>query len=357
MLLKYIQKLSIQACIALFVIVFCSFIGFLFHSHILDSSYQVDKYVINTKNEANYQVFLNSNEFIDSPYLGMGQSYVSSMINYISISFSNNVNYQQLDFLNYNYTIYARLSASYKEDSGKTTEIWNKTYPLKIQENILSESSSFKIQEQLDIPYQYYETVVSNFRQNYQLNVDAKLDVIMDINYLYNTSESKNVKLKVTIPMNQDVFQIDTQCNANKSFSEKETISNMTMNSSLAVFVLGLLGIIDCLLFVIIVLKVLAIPTMSSYEKQKKKIKKEYGTVIVDVDNKIDFSKFIIFEIKTIEELIDLEEEIRIPILFYEKENLGVCYFVIIKDKYMYRYTLEDLERKKKNEKKKSKKN
>ena len=76
----------------------------------------------------------------------------------------------------------------------------------------------------------------------------------------------------------------------------------------------------------------------------KQKIKKDYGSIIVDVDNAIDFSNFTIFEIKTIEELVDLEEELRIPILFYEKKKARICYFVIIKDHYMYRFTLRDME-------------
>ena len=76
----------------------------------------------------------------------------------------------------------------------------------------------------------------------------------------------------------------------------------------------------------------------------KNKIKKDYGSIIIDVDNHINFSKFTIFDIKTIEELVDLEEEVRIPILFYEKKKNKVCYFVIIKDNYMYRFTLEDLD-------------
>ena len=76
----------------------------------------------------------------------------------------------------------------------------------------------------------------------------------------------------------------------------------------------------------------------------KNKIKKDYSSIIIEVDNHIDFSNFTIFEIKTIEELVDLEEEVRMPILFYEKKKAGICYFVVIKDNYMYRFTLEDLE-------------
>ena len=40
--------------------------------------------------------------------------------------------------------------------------------------------------------------------------------------------------------------------------------------------------------------------------------------------------------------MVDLEEELRIPILFYENPKERVSYFVIIKDHYMYRFTLRN---------------
>ena len=355
--MQFVRKLSLEFLIAVFVIILCSLLGFLFQSHILNSSYQNQKYRIDTTNSVDYQVFLNDNDFIDSPYLGKDQSYVSSMINFISISFSQNVELQKIDSFNYSYTIYARLSTFYKDDTGSDTEVWNKIYPLKIQNNLSANSSSFVIHEQVNLSYQDYQAIVSSFKQNYQLNVDAKLDVIMDINYIYDQYSSKNTKLTLTVPMNQDVFEITSDYDKSISFSETETISIMTMSPSLVLLILILLGMITLLLLLVIIFKVLSVPSKSNYERLKTKIKKDYGSIIVDVDNKIDFSKFTIFEIKTIEELVDLEEEIRIPILFYEKEKLGVCYFVIIKDKYMYRYTLEDLEREKHNEKKKKQEN
>jgi hypothetical protein len=39
--------------------------------------------------------------------------------------------------------------------------------------------------------------------------------------------------------------------------------------------------------------------------------------------------------------MIDLEEELRIPILHYEKEKNIESYFFIIKDKQIYRYVLK----------------
>ena len=245
---------------------------------------------------------------------------------------------------NYDYTIYAKLSASYKESNGVETEIWDKMYPLKWQEQSKTKQGKLSINEQISVPYQDYQNIVNDFRQSFGLNVDAKLDIIMEIHQVYGENDSKTSKSLLSVPMNQDVVQITTEYDKNDTFVKQENVSNLRMNSTITIILLILLGVGFGFLIFAIILKLLPSHSKSKYEMMKNKIKKDYGSIIIDVDNHINFSKFTIFDIKTIEELVDLEEEVRIPILFYEKKKNKVCYFVIIKDNYMYRFTLEDLD-------------
>lgn len=348
---KKIKKtFSLECLIALAVIVACSFFGLLFSSNILNPTSTKQKYSVDIKNNVTYQVYLKNNGFIDDDFLGMNQSYISSMVDSIGITFYQGQKLNSIENFNYSYKVYGRLSASYKDSDGELTEVWDKVYPL-AGTNTVNAHRDTVISEYVKIPYQDYLAIVTSFKNSFGLAVDAKLDVIMEVTNNY-MGTNKTTKMLTSIPMNEDVFQIKTHFDRKQRVQENETVSNMNINYNLVVVILLLLGGVETLLIVIILNKLLAFRVINHYEREKFKIKKDYGSIIVDVNNAIDFSKFTIFEIKTIEELVDLEEEIRIPILFYEEENLGVCYFVVIKDKYMYRFTLEDLEKKKKHEKK-----
>jgi len=343
-MIRYIaKKFSLKQFSILAIIVFFVFLIVLFSSNILNPTDVRTEYSVVNTNDVNYQVYLRDNNFINQSYLGMDQSYITSLVDYINISFKQNVRLQPFVDTFYDYTVYARLSATYQNEDGVVTDIWNQVYPLKVQ-NRTQANNNFTIDEQVTIPLQDYQNVVTSFQDSFRLNIDAKLEVVLEAHYLYDNTNIKNSQLTVTIPMNQDVFQISADYEKEDTFAQEETISNMKMNSSIVVFILVLIGILEACLLFIIFIKLVPIHSRNIYEKKKARIKKDYSTIIVDVNNPIDFSKFTIFEIKTIEELVDLEEEVRIPILSYEKKKERVCYFVIIKDKYMYRYTLEDLE-------------
>ena len=338
------RKFSLQTLVVLVAIILCCFFAILFFSNILVPTKTRVDYTVSQKNNINYYVSLFDNSFMDEKLLGMNQSYISSMIQSINITFSHDSSIDTNQSFDYDYTIYARLSASYKESNGVETEIWDKMYPLKWQEQVKANQGKISINEQISIPYQDYKNIINDFKQSLGINVDAKLDVIMKMHQVYGDTDSKTSKSILSVPMDQDVVQITTEYDKNDSFVKQENVSNLRMNSTVTIILLILLGAGFGVLIFAIVLKLLPSHSKSKYEMMKNKIKKEYSSIIIDVDNHIDFSNFTIFDIKTIEELVDLEEEVRMPILFYEKKKAGVCYFVVIKDNYMYRFTLEDLE-------------
>ena len=338
------KKFSLRILVISAFFIACCFFGLLFFSNILKPTVTHVDYTVTQNNHISYYVSLIDNSFIDEKILGMNQSYIASMIQSINITFSHEASIDTRQSFDYDYTIYAKLSASYKESNGTNTEIWDKMYPLKWQNQFKAKQGTLSVNEQISIPYQDYQNIINEFKQNFGLNVDAKLDIIMEMHQVYGEDDNKTSKLLLSVPMDQDVVQISTEYDKDSVYVKDEQVSNIKMNSSLVIFLLIILGCFFCFLILLIILKILPKYSKSKYEMMKNKIKKDYSSIIIEVDNHIDFSNFTIFEIKTIEELVDLEEEVRMPILFYEKKKAGICYFVVIKDNYMYRFTLEDLE-------------
>lgn len=342
MIKALIKKISVVYFIVSAGAIMMLFLFVLLSSHILNPTVTKKVPTATYRNNINYQVFLNNNNFITDFSLGMGNAYIASMVNSIAVNFKQLVDFDFDSTVNYNYMIYAKLSAIYHNADGSNSEIWSKLYPLKQVNTQEKAGKKLILQEQVIIPYAQYQNDLLAFRNTYRLKVDASVDVIMDINYDYPSHGKKNSQLKLSIPLDQEVFKISTDYKRNYSDFSKLEVCNMSVSKSLVIFVLVILGILEVVIVILLVMKVLQLYSITEYERIKHKIKKDYGSIIVDIDNAIDFKGFTIFDIKSIGELVDLEEELRIPILFYEKEKAKISYFVIIKDHYMYRFTLKD---------------
>lgn len=344
MMKQIAKKLSFSKLVILAIFFLSAFLLILFSSHILNPTITKKVSSSTYTNNVNYQVYLLNNNFISQSSLGMDEAYIASMVNYVTVNFRQSSSFRKRSTFRYNYNIYARLSATYQTEDGKDSEIWSQTFPLKTQDIQSVTEKAFSIQDQVVIPYWDYQNIVDNFKNTYHLKVDVSLDVIMDVEYRFDNDTTKTSTMKLSIPMNQEVFQIATNYEKEEQVSNTEEFSNMTMPIGIAIVLLVLFGAVSIVVCFFLFIKLLQLYSNTEYERIKNKIKKDYGSIIVDVDNAIDFSGFTIFEIKTMAELVDLEEELRIPILFYEKKKAGICYFVIIKDHYMYRFTLRDLE-------------
>lgn len=336
------KKIPVVYCVLGTIVVLVLFLFVLFSSHILNPTTTKKEKIAVYDNDVDYQVYLANNDFITNSFLGMNQSYISSMVDSVVVNYKQMANFSSTSSVDYDYTIYAKLSAVYHDEEDGDSVVWSKVYPLKQIDTQKKVGESLLLQEQVVVPYVQYLNDLNYFKSTYHLKVDTTLDVLMDINYQYSKNKNKNSQLKVSLPLGEDVFKITTNYKKNEVVTSTKTISNMILPTGLISLLLLVLGGVEVCLIGILSVKVLQLYSSTEYERIKHKIKKDYGSIIVDIDNTIQFDDFTIFEIKSIGEMVDLEEELRIPILFYEKKKAKISYFVIIKDHYMYRYTLRD---------------
>jgi hypothetical protein len=77
------------------------------------------------------------------------------------------------------------------------------------------------------------------------------------------------------------------------------------------------------------------------YTKTLNKILKDYNDIIVEVSSEANFKKLEILDIKKFEDMVDIEEELKSPILLYEIEKNKKSLFVVVHNNYAYRYILD----------------
>ena len=67
---------------------------------------------------------------------------------------------------------------------------------------------------------------------------------------------------------------------------------------------------------------------------------KTYSEIIVEVDSPHSFDGLEVIDVKNFDDMVDIEEEVKSPILHYEIQKGVQSMFTIIKDGYVYRYML-----------------
>lgn len=304
-------------------------------------------YAYNIRQNIDYKVYLYDNSFIDSEYIEKDELYMADLIENIGISFHYNYSGSKVVPVTYEYDIKGTINASYQKDESNDNNIWKKEYTLlNTQTGQISDVNNININEKLDFDYGYYDDIVSNFRKELKLPIDATFDIIMTINMfgqddlLGKLVDTQVMKLR--IPLNSVVFKIDDSYEPiiNKNImSQDEIQQSVNIKRIICGILVGIVGIV---LFIGLFDKIFNLKSKNPYECKLNKILKEYGDVIVEIINQTNINDLNVVEVKGIDEMIDLEEELRIPIMFYEINEGYLGEFTLIHGNIIYKYILDN---------------
>ena len=77
-------------------------------------------------NSINYKVYLNQNNYFNTPYLEENRTYIANLINYLDIDFHYNLKLSEKLNGNYKYSIIAKVKAN--KANGEKGNYWTKDY-------------------------------------------------------------------------------------------------------------------------------------------------------------------------------------------------------------------------------------
>ena len=291
-----------------------------------------------------YSVNLIDNNYTDSKVMGMNKLYITKLINNITAKFNYQYSGGEEADLTYTYSVSANIIGEYQTtDELENNEVWNKSYVLVPAETkTLNNELGFSLSKDLVIDFNQYNAIVENFYKEINVPMEAYLSVVFKVNVrgepvsgVGTINEESSFEMK--IPLNEQAFQITTKAKTNevqnisKVTTATKTINNLKLIISIAAFVITALAFYKYW-------KPSFTKNESTFDRQVNRILKEYGDIIVEINTLMDISNMTIVEVKSFNELIDLEAEVRIPILYYGNENEG--WFMIIQGKQLYRFIL-----------------
>ena len=300
----------------------------------------------NEKGDINYKVYLKDNDYYDEPFLDKGMQYIASLINTINVDFKYEISSSDELSYKYKYKIIGNLVITEKNNPSK---VLYKNTEILLEETAKEiTDSSFVINEDLDINYDKYNEYVVAFQKDYSLSVDSNLvltlavETVGENNILVNNF-NKNSNLIVSVPLSEHTISITTDLNSlNGSGIIRST--EIVKIDNVMLFVLSIsLGLIGLIILISIVYLYLSKNNNNNlYEKEIKNILKNYDRLIVsskvlDIDENKFQNKV---RVTSIEELIDVYETTKQPIIYYEVIPNEKSYFIIINDDTLYKLTI-----------------
>ena len=297
----------------------------------------------------NYKVNLFDNSFINEQTVQANEMYISELVKNIDLNFSYDYSATKGADLKYKYKAIGIIDGTYQSSSmsDENGSVWNKEYVLLEEQEKNIDKSSFYINQKILLDFPTYKKEVEAFKKNFAMMLTTKMKVqfIVNVTGTINEKEINDEEIiTLTFPLGVQAFSITEEY-------EKTINKNINIASSEKLFFLAKpqfivpLFIVGLALLIIFFKKIFNIQEKNEYTKQLEKIMKTYNDIIVEIVSPVNIDDYEIIEVKGIDEMVDLEEELRIPINFYEHIPNYYGEFTLIHNNIVYRYIIEEKNR------------
>jgi len=297
-----------------------------------------------------YKVYLKENKFYETEYLEKDKIYIASLIDKITIDYNYYFNIDKKTNLNYNYQVIAKLSIN---DATTNATYFEKEYNLfNIKEEQMINETNYNIKKQVVIDYDYYNSLANNFKATYGIETTSKLNVYLKINN--KNAENSNIKIDsnslmlITIPLSEKAINIKMDYNEIDTSSYLLEDKSISLNNIMYI----LISITSLIITLIVSIKLIRLLSLlknkkSTYDKYVSKIINEYDRLIVENFTGPDLTKNNIIKIKDFIELLDVRDNLKLPIMYYTVSKHQKCYFYIKHNEDIYLMTIKasDLEK------------
>lgn len=293
-----------------------------------------------------YKVCLKENNFYSQNCLDKNMSYVSSLIKNVGLTFNYDLNTSEQLNVKTEYEVTAKLVISNAENTSKYFE---QKYILqdKTSEGISQINNEYKISKNIDIDYDYYNTIASTFKSQYGVETNSYIEVSFQV--FHANKENEDIRVPspspviLNIPLSQKSININmTASGVNKQETQNIESSIFTLNNIICLFI-GIIALIICLISSLKIAKMLTLikEKKNNYDKFIEKILREYDRLIVETSTLPKFNNYFLTKVNSFGELIDVRDNLRLPIMYYEVAKHQKCHLYIIDNKNLYLLTVK----------------
>ena len=300
------------------------------------------------KSNLDYKVYLLKNDFYDQPYLGKDMLYVASLIDKIHLDFKYRFEMQDKETLDFTYKIVGKLSITNNEG---TKAYFEKTYTLLDSKKVSMKNESIKeINDEIDVDYPHYNSLANNFKNAYGIDTESNLTIYMVIDKKSN--EESNFTLDSSSMLNVKIPLSERSVNIELDYKDISNTSNIIKDKKIEIsnIILLVLSVILILLSIVYALKIVRKinkmkPKKSNYDKIVSKYLKEYDRLIAESSTLLSFEGKEIIRVSKFTELLDIHDNVQLPIMYYEITKHELSYFYISHSNTIYLFEVHNEEK------------
>lgn len=293
--------------------------------------------------QANYEMKIKENRFIEEETLPMGQTYVTELLDSMDLNILYKYEASKDANVEYTYDITATIGASYT-DNGKEYKVWNKKYTLLEQKQEESQGD-IQIKELVNIDLPKYNKEVNDFKQTTGMALDAYLNVQLNVTTIANIEDRKvenTYSSDFKLTLGNKITIIDAKGNDTKiGHVEEENAVKTSKNVWKIVINLVIVSAsIYAVYYVLTKTKTLH-SIKNEYKVELNRILKSCQDKIIMVTKKIEVENTDLIDVKDFGELIKLSEELYKPILCWNADDEKEAWFCVISNAVTYKFILK----------------
>lgn len=298
----------------------------------------------NEKGSINYKVCLKENNFYENSCIDNNMSYISGLIKNIPLYFDYNFKVNKSSNIIVKYEVSCNLVISNIENS---LIYFNKNYILvPLTESIYHNNSYNLVNNDIIIDYDYYNNIASNFKSEFGVDTKSYLEVIYTVYNEINGNIISPSVSSINIPLSQKSIDINMKSNDLLNSGNQKSFKYSISLVNIIYFSLGLISFLCSFIFLIkgIRLSLLVLSTKNEYDKYINKILKEYDRLIVETTSIPNFNDYNVILIKKFSELLDVRDNLHLPIMYYVVVKHHKSYLYILNNNNLYLLTLKSVD-------------
>lgn len=297
----------------------------------------------NNMTNVNYRVFLKPNILYDVESIGEGNIYIAEFVDYIDTSFNYEFRGERYTDVKGDYEIIAKVEGVIGEDEDFKT-IWKKDFVLLPKASFQANDKTISVKEDFKLKLQEYNEFAQQVIKTSKIGSKVKMTVLMNVRLKANTDKGiveEKISPTMIIPLNANYFEIGGNLSQEKPGSIEETKQVQLPINKNKVIVYGIILGISLILLIFIIFFTKAKLMMDPFEKKIRKIFKKHGDRLVALNNEIAVTCENYSEVKSIEDLVRIADEIEKPITYkHSIDYKEISKFYVYDESQMYVFDL-----------------
>ena len=288
--------------------------------------YTKEKYPVysyTNKANVNYLVFLIPNEIIAEKSLNEGNTYITSLVDYIDTDLKYVFKGNRPGDIQGKYNVTAVLEGYIPDEKG-VISLWKKNYII-LPDTSFNGNKEVSVEKEVPINIKAYNDFLKTVAKTIDFTVYSKLTITWNI--ITETKTDKGVIKEalspaMEIPLSTKYFNISGKLADGKNSAIEDTKVIISPSFKRKITAYCSIGGISILSLIFLLLFTATYAVTDPFEKKLRHIFKEHGIRMVALNSEIPDTNKSVIEVESIDDLVKIADEIGKPILYKKSKNV-----------------------------------